>query len=206
MKKISLLLVLLIALIAAIPASGQNTPIQAPDDIVAGINAAKGETATYIVLMDGAPVVAYEGGIAGLAATKPGNGEKINPNSAHVRKYVDYLASTHDSALKAVGAANSKKYDYHYSFNGFAAELTAAQLADLKAQPEILNVWEDEEVFADTSTTPDFLGLTAEGGLWDMGYTGEDVIIGIVDSGIWPEAMSFTDRTGTNGSGTQGGA
>lgn len=205
MKKVSLLLLLLVILVAAIPASGQNAAFEIPDSVGADINAAKNETATYIVLMDNDPVVAYEGGIAGLAATKPGKGEKINPNSAHVRKYVDYLESTHDNALNAVGAANGKKYDYHYSFNGFAAELTAAQLADLKAQPDVLDVWEDEEVFADTSTTPDFLGLTDEGGAWDMGYTGEDIIIGIVDSGIWPEVMSFTDRTGTNGNGTQGG-
>ena len=201
MKKISLLLILLIVLVAVIPASGQSANLQVPDSVIAEINAAKSETATYIVLMKDDPVVAYEGGAAGLAATKPGKGEKINPNSAHVRKYVAYLESTHDDLLKNVGAANGKKYGYYYSFNGFAATLTAAQLATLQAQPDVLRVWADEEQFADTSSTPDFLGLTAEGGLWDMGVVGEDIIIGVVDSGIWPESMSFTDRTGTNPNG-----
>jgi subtilisin family serine protease len=69
----------------------------------------------------------------------------------------------------------------------------------------VFSVSADEEYTVDTSTTPDFLGLTAEGGLWDMGYTGEDVVIGIVDSGIWPDSFSFSDRTGTNGNNTKDG-
>jgi subtilase family protein/fibronectin type III domain protein/PA domain-containing protein len=55
------------------------------------------------------------------------------------------------------------------------------------------------EVTMDTATTPAFLGLTdPNSGLWArLGIKGEDVIIGIVDSGIWPESKSFSDRTGT---------
>ena len=49
----------------------------------------------------------------------------------------------------------------------------------------------------DTATTPAFLGLTQAGtGLWTRGIKGENVIIGILDSGIWPESRSFSDRTG----------
>src|SRR5688500_20205334 len=48
----------------------------------------------------------------------------------------------------------------------------------------------------DTATTPAFLGLNQTGGLWSKGIKGENVIIGIVDSGIWPESQSFSDRTG----------
>ena len=41
----------------------------------------------YIVQLLDKPVVAYDGGIAGLKATKPKKGQKIDPNSADVVKY-----------------------------------------------------------------------------------------------------------------------
>ncbi|MGD8855631.1 MAG: protease inhibitor I9 family protein, partial [Chloroflexota bacterium] len=191
MKRKSIFVLLLAAAIMAV--------------VVMSASAQPAETKSYIVMMDGLPAVAYDGGVVGLAATKPAPGEKINPNDAKVKRYVKHLENQHDQSLQRVNARNGKIYSYAYSFNGYAADLTAAQAKAIKAQPGVLQVWENEEVFADTATTPDFLGLTAEGGLWDMGYTGEDVIIGIVDSGIWPESMSFTDRTGTNGNGTKGG-
>ena len=46
----------------------------------------------YIVQMADLPVVAYEGGTKGLKATAPKAGKKINPNSAAVKAYTDYLA------------------------------------------------------------------------------------------------------------------
>jgi hypothetical protein len=53
----------------------------------------------YIVQMIDDPVVAYEGGIPGLNATKPGKGQKINPNSGKVKRYANHLKSQHDKAL-----------------------------------------------------------------------------------------------------------
>jgi len=153
----------------------------------------------YIVRMIDAPVVAYEGTIKGYKATKPKAGEKINPNNPAVVNYVSYLAKQHAEALGKAGG--QLVYDFSYAYNGFAARMSLEQANKLASVSGVLTVEADEEVIADTSTTPDFLGLTAEGGLWDMGYTGEDVIIGVVDSGIWPEAPSFSDRTGTNPNG-----
>jgi hypothetical protein len=53
----------------------------------------------YIVQMIDAPVVGYQGGIPGLAATKPNRGEKINPFGQDVVRYVAYLQGRHDEAL-----------------------------------------------------------------------------------------------------------
>ena len=153
------------------------------------------------------PVIAYEGGVAGLPATKPGRGQKVDPNSGDVSSYAGYLDSRHNQALNRVGGR--KVYDYRYSFNGFAAEMTDAQAGALRADPGVLSVTKDELQTGDTSSTPTFLGLDAQGGLWDqlggVGRAGEDIIIGVIDSGIWPESESFSDRTGTNGNGSKNG-
>ncbi len=157
----------------------------------------------YIVRMADKPVVAYDGSVAGYAATKPKKGAKINPNDNKVTRYASYLDGKHDAAVAGVGGR--KVYGYRYAFNGFAAELTADQAEALRNAPDVLSVAKDELLARDTTTTPAFLGLSGPAGFWNTKAKGENVIIGIVDSGIWPEHPSFSDRTGTNGNGTQGG-
>ncbi len=167
-----------------------------------------GNPGVYIVQMSDQPVVAYKGGIPGLRATAPGQGKKIDPTSAAVIAYVSFLDVRHNDALNRAGGGR-KLYDYRYSFNGFAAELTDAQAAKMAALDGVLAVSADELHEVDTSTTWQFLGLNAPGGLWEQlgGFerAGDGIIIGVVDSGIWPESLSFTDRIGENGNATKDG-
>ena len=154
-------------------------------------------TRTYIVQMQLEPVLTYDGGVAGIPATAPEEGEKVDADAAGVERYVDHLTRTHDQALAAVGGAE-KVYDYVYSFNGVAAELTTAQAAAIQKAPGVLGVTEDTLHSVDTASTPKFLGLGARNGLWRQlggeGSAGEDIVIGVVDSGITPESPSFSDR------------
>lgn len=164
----------------------------------------------YIVQLLENPVVAYDGTIAGLKATKPQKGGKIDPNSPDVTRYAAFLDSRHDALLASVGGAR-KQYSYRYTFNGFAADLTADQAAKLATTPGVVSVVPNTLSQPDTSTTPTFLGLNAQNGLWSQlsgnadgspisgsgpnsGGAGEGVVVGIVDSGIWPENPSFSDR------------
>jgi subtilisin family serine protease len=162
-------------------------------------------TQTYIIQLTDQPAVVYEGGISGYPATKPANGKKIDPNNAKVRSYVDYLESTHDAALDRVGGGQ-KLYDYGFAFNGFSAVLSGAQAEKLEAAKNVVAVSLDEAVPLDTSTTPAFLGLTGGSGFWQFSgnAVGEDVIIGVLDTGFWPEALSYSDRSGTNPNGKTG--
>ena len=45
----------------------------------------------------------------------------------------------------------------------------------------------------DNGSTPDFLQLAAPGGPWTRGLNGEDIVVGVIDDGIWPEHPSFAD-------------
>jgi len=44
-----------------------------------------------------------------------------------------------------------------------------------------------------TDSSPAFLGLSGSGGAYDSGVTGEGVVVGVIDTGIWPEHPSFAD-------------
>ncbi|MEI8332426.1 MAG: S8 family serine peptidase [Chloroflexota bacterium] len=150
----------------------------------------------YVVQMADQPVVAYTGGVKGLKATAPKKGQKVDPRSSDVVAYASYLNARHGAAVGSVGG--TKLYDYVYSYNGFAAQLTSDQAAKLATDPGVLAVSGDEMHTMDTSSTPAFLGLSAPGGLWDqlggVGTAGDGIIIGVIDSGISPESLSFTDR------------
>jgi subtilisin family serine protease len=202
MKRYSLITVTLVAILAmlfaAVAPAGASPLADKP---------VPGSNGIYIVEMIEKPAVAYDGSIAGYKATQPKNNQKIDPTSANVINYVGYLDGRHDDALNGVGGGH-KLYDYHYTFNGFSAELTDIQAAKMASMPGVLAVSADELVTMDTSSTPAFLGLSNPGGLWDqlggVGSAGDGIIIGLIDSGIWPESLSFSDRTGLNGNGTQG--
>lgn len=71
--------------------------------------------------------------------------------------------------------------------------------------PGLLAVSKDELRKRDTATALAFLGLTDAGGVWAARAKGESILIGIVNSGSWPEHPSFSDRTDVKGNGTKGG-
>ncbi len=160
----------------------------------------------YVVQMADLPVIAYDGSTAGYAATKPAKGAKIDVTSTAVTRWADNLKSKHGNALRSVGAT-SRLYDYAYTYNGFAARLTGAQAKAMRSVAGVLAVSKQQTYTVDTSTTPGFLGLTDKGGLWEqLGGTksaGENIVIGVIDSGIWPESLSFTDRIDANGTPTR---
>jgi len=148
----------------------------------------------YIVKLRQKSLLEYEGGISGIGATKPVRGEKINSQNEDVIKYSAKINSLHEQILDSVGADVSEKiYSYRFATNGFAAKLTASQVEQLKNNSNVLVVFKDELMQLQTDTSPNFLGLTERGQAWARGWTGENVVVGVLDSGINPEHPSFAD-------------
>lgn len=154
--------------------------------------AAKQRQKVYIIQMGGEPIASYQGSISGLAATKPNRGERVNPQSSAYQRYATHLQALHDRALTDVGGGK-KVYDYSVVFDGFAAVLTPEQADALRARDDVVKVWEDEILRPQTQSTPQFLKLTGGAGPWSNGIVGENVVIGMIDTGIQPDHPSLAD-------------
>ncbi|SNX88342.1 peptidase inhibitor I9 [Streptomyces sp. TLI_55] len=183
--------VLAVSLTALCPASPARaageppTPVPVTGDLKSG---------RYIVTLADEPVALYRGGVDGLAATAPAPGGKLDTSSAQAHGYRDYLQGRQNKAAAAVGA----KIRRHYSVvtNGFTANLTAVQAARLSGQPGVLQVRPDAwNKTTDDARSTDLMGLSGPNGVWSaLGGTaksGKGVVVGVVDTGIWPESKSF---------------
>src|SRR3990170_5135370 len=73
--------------------------------------------------------------------------------------------------------------------------MTHPQATKLAGAAGVASVEPDRLHQKTTENSPSFLGLDdPSNGLWTAGYDGEDVIVGIIDTGIWPEHPSFSDQ------------
>ncbi|XVF73315.1 hypothetical protein PTKIN_Ptkin12aG0191700 [Pterospermum kingtungense] len=85
-------------------------------------------------------------------------------------------------------------YAYETAMFGFAATLSSKQLELLSKVDGYRYAAPDEMLNLHTTRTPQFLGLEKGKGLWHASNLKSDVIIGVVDTGIWPEHPSFQDH------------
>lgn len=160
------------------------------------------ERRPYVVQLTDKPIASYDGGVNGMAATQPRPGQRLNLNSASVQLYSGYLAQKKAAVRATIGNA-PLVHDYKVVLNGFSAMLTDAEVRALMGRSDVLAVTPDVPRELTTVSTRDFLKLSGPNGAWSKlgGLTeaGEDVIIGIVDGGIWPEHLSYADRVDANG-------
>jgi len=165
--------------------------------------AAQDTRQTYIVQLADAPAASYRGTLPGYTATQPVRGAKLNVNASHVQAYISYLDAQRNNVAVTINPA-AILHRYTVAFNGFSARLTPAEAKKLSRTPGVVAVHPDLPLQMDTTRTPSFLGVSNPGGLWSMTdasgrlIKGENVIIGIVDGGIWPENPSFSDKVSTS--------
>ncbi|KAL5537832.1 hypothetical protein UlMin_043721 [Ulmus minor] len=106
----------------------------------------------------------------------------------------------YSSSLQSLSAtSDSLLYTYSDAYHGFAASLSSEEAELLRQSDSVLGVYEDTVYTLHTTRTPEFLGIDVENGLWqghssqDLNQASHDVVIGVLDTGVWPESKSFDD-------------
>ncbi|OMO74669.1 hypothetical protein COLO4_26542 [Corchorus olitorius] len=98
------------------------------------------------------------------------------------------------SLSEPVDDENMLLYSYNHVMHGFSARLTPSQVSEIKKSPAHIATREEASGKLFTTHTPEFLGLRHSSGLWNLSSFGEGVIIGMIDSGVWPESESFSEK------------
>ncbi len=183
-------------------AAGQPTRDGAT--IAAEVKAAKaaarkdGRTAIVVKLKD-APLASYTGNVAGLRATSPRvtGAAKLDPSSADSRKYLSYLDGK-IGAFEARARKDSPRASFTHRLDtvvgGVGMVLPASDVAKVAADPAVAKVYVDTLQHPETNVTPQFLGApSAWSALGGQEKAGEGVIVGVIDTGVWPEHPSLSD-------------
>uniref|UniRef100_A0ACD5XIH6 Uncharacterized protein n=1 Tax=Avena sativa TaxID=4498 RepID=A0ACD5XIH6_AVESA len=110
----------------------------------------------------------------------------VFPTHAHWYSSAAF-ASSDDAPLEPL-------HVYDTVFHGFSASLTASRADELRRHPAVLAAFEDQVRQLHTTRSPQFMGLRARLGLWSLADYGSDVIVGVLDTGVWPERRSLSDR------------
>lgn len=195
-----------LATVTAAGAAHATLPVAHPDTatgtvVLDGQNQPAGHDPTratgpglYLVTLTGEPAATYAGGVAGLAATLPRPGTRFDRTRPAVAAYEAHLRAEQDRVLSAIGDPPTT-YRYTTAANGFAAELTTSQVKRLRAMSGVALVERSTKQQLASVSTPDYLGLTGADGVWrrhgGTDEAGKGVVVGVIDSGIWPENPSF---------------
>lgn len=187
------------AVAAALLATALIAPVGAADTIDApspsgGKQVAESAINSYIVVMAADP----------LLATVSTN--ELNRGAAATQAAA--IEESHDQVLADAGiAADAKVQDYTNALNGFSVSVGHDEAVKIAANPEVAYVLPDElrqptsfpgekeikQTLVGRNTLYQFMGLTEKSDAWRNGITGEGVVVGVIDTGIWPEHPSFAD-------------
>ncbi|KAH9752072.1 subtilisin-like protease SBT4.4 [Citrus sinensis] len=105
-------------------------------------------------------------------------------------------SSQHQSILQEVigdsSVENVLVRSYKRSFNGFAAKLTDRERQKLASMEGVVSVFPSRTLQLHTTRSWDFMGLNQS--ITRKRSVESDIIVGVIDSGIWPESESFSDE------------
>jgi hypothetical protein len=154
---------------------------------------------SVIVKWDAEPLAKYRGGIAGLAATSPEalGSAQLDVRSDASKAYARYLAgkeNTFEAALQRVAPQGRIVHRYRSIIGGVSVVVPRSRVAELRQLPGVKAVYQDALRMLETDRSPEYIGAPV---LWNQvggqANAGHGIVVGIVDSGIWPEHPSLED-------------
>ncbi|MEZ0448663.1 S8 family serine peptidase [Cellulomonas sp. ICMP 17802] len=174
---------------------------------------------TIMVKLDYDAAAAYEGGVDGFAATSPEvTGTTLRTSDPAVSTYLKHLDGRAAAAAKAIRAAVPSARvtgTFNVAYGGLAVTLPESSAKDLLAIPAVAAVQVDsvEHVQTDVTSSPVAAGapsvLTAAApqngtsgfigaekvwpSLGGRDHAGQGQIVGVIDTGIWPEHPMLAD-------------
>ncbi|KAL1551803.1 subtilisin-like protease SBT1.5 [Salvia divinorum] len=115
---------------------------------------------------------------------------------SHSNWYESTLRSVATATDSADAASGRVIHSYDNVFHGFSAELSASEVEKVRNLPGVMAVLPEQVRHLHTTRSPEFLGLKMgdNAGLLKESDFGSDLVIGVIDTGIWPERESFNDR------------
>ncbi|CAI5527310.1 unnamed protein product [Closterium sp. Naga37s-1] len=127
----------------------------------------------------------------------PRGSRRADERESDVRAFAQFVGGVQQHMLQTAGIPKNRiVHSYRYVLNGVSVKLTRLEAHRLQRHESVLKVERSQTVSVQTIHTPQFLQLPSR--VWPSvggrSNAGNGMIIGIVDTGIWPEHPSFSDK------------
>ncbi|KAL0312707.1 UNVERIFIED_CONTAM: Subtilisin-like protease SBT1.2 [Sesamum radiatum] len=122
-----------------------------------------------------------------IVHVEPSDG-KVFENSEELESwYHSFLTTSSDRSPRMV-------YTYKNVIKGFAARLSPDEVEIIQEYEGFVHARPQRKLPLHTTHSPDFLGLHQNFGFWKDSNYGKGVIIGVIDTGVFPSHPSFSDE------------
>ncbi|MFZ2754679.1 MAG: S8 family serine peptidase [Lysobacteraceae bacterium] len=158
---------------------------------------------TYIVVFKEAALASYKGTVPGIGAPERVRDEqgtlRLNAEGDNAQEYVDYL-QVRQQQMEArmstmAGRDVAPRLTMQHALNGMIVDLAESEASAIRRMPDVRLVEEYREVPMDTDLGPQLIGATP---VWTGSnpgapgpFRGENVVYGVIDSGINFGSPSF---------------
>ncbi|CAH1422014.1 unnamed protein product [Lactuca virosa] len=101
------------------------------------------------------------------------------------------------TSMESVSESPEMLYTYENVIHGFSTQLTVEQAKLLEKKHGVLSVKEEVIYKLHTTRSPEFLGLAGKETIFSGLNSSNNVVIGVVDTGVWPGKSRFWSFTFT---------